>query len=106
MDVSLAKSLRSLVAAAALLMGAYSIAASPGVVGGSTQVFLPSLGTVLMSVPRSMGFSSSRQPAPPAERSATPAREALSESDSALWVFGLAGACLAGVLLKRRFGPS
>jgi hypothetical protein len=61
---------------------------------------------VLMGVPRSMGFSSSRQPVPPAERSTSLAREGLSESGSAFWVFGLAGACLAGVLLKRRFGPS
>ena len=106
MEVSLARSLRSLLAAAALLMAAYAIAASPSLHSGDfPPARLPSLGVSLMEVPQALGFSSQRAPAQSPLRSGRQAEEPL-PSGSMGWAFVLAGFGLAGALLRRRFGES
>ena len=107
MEVSLARSLRSLLAAAALLMAAYSIAASPSLSGGGIpQLQLPSLDTVILGVPKSLGFSGNRRPSPPATRSTLPALNSAAGSGTAWWGLALAGVGLSAALLKRRFSAS
>ncbi len=104
MEVSLARSLRSLLAAAALLMAAYSIAASPSITGGDfPSSRLPALSAAVMEVPHALGFSSQRQAVESPVRSGRQPEESL-PSGGMGWAFLLAGLCLAAALLQRRFG--
>lgn len=99
MDSSLSRSLRSLLAAAALLMAAYAIAASPG-----APVSVPMMAdsvALLTDVKRELGFGVDRLTAgtvaSPAQRdeTSTPVSSALP------WAF--AGLCLVVSLAQRRF---
>lgn len=106
MEVSLARSLRSLLAASALLMAAYSIAASPSIHSGDfPPAQLPTLSASLMQVPQALGFSSQRQVAESPIRSARQLEEPV-QAGGMGWALLLGGLCLAGALLQRRFGES
>jgi hypothetical protein len=89
-------------AAAALLMAAYSIAASPETAAAdSGAVHLASLGTVLSDVPHSMGFSTQRRQN---LVSVEGDDEIFVVAAGTVWVLLLAVLCVTGAMLGRRFG--
>jgi len=102
MDSSLSRSLRSLLAAAALLMAAYAIAASPG-----TSLPGPLMSdsvSLLSDVKQELGFGVDRQRAVALPTPAYRDETGVPVSSALPWAF--AGLCLVVSLAQRRFfGP-
>jgi hypothetical protein len=102
MERSLGRSLKSLVAASALLMAAYAIAAAPDLsFPGQPQSALSALAAPLSDIQRELDFGSARgsvvQSLSSAERDAEPG----AGSPVLAWIF--AGVCLSVALAQRRF---
>jgi hypothetical protein len=101
MDSSLIRSFRSLATAAALLMAAYAIAASPG----STTIEFPTEGRSgfgLVDVQQQLTFAPDRSRGPGVTASTGRGGEAdMPVVSSLAWAF--AGLCLVVALAQRRF---
>jgi hypothetical protein len=82
-------------------MGAYSIAGSPTWVSGG-KAYVPSLSSVLIAVPQSMGFRETRQPSAPPARARMASPESSPSGLGSVWLWVLTAAALAVVLIQRR----
>lgn len=100
MDSSLSRSLRSLIAAAALLAAAYAaIAASPGA-SASVPPMINSA-VLLSDVKQELGFGVARVRSAGADVAVERDDQTMPASSALPWVF--AGLCLAVCLAQRRF---